>query len=239
MKPIIGVTVSENGKETHVKDTYLQRISSAGGIPLILPSQLVCDIDVLLPRIDGFLLTGGEDVDPRYFSEDPHYKLGTVTPRRDAFEIRLVKKLLQAKKPVFGICRGMQVIAVAAGGNMYQDLYEQRIETSIQHAQKAPASHPSHLIQLSVGSKLREIAGKEVIRVNSFHHQAVKDVPKSFIISAITNDGVIEGIESIMHPFLVGVQWHPEELQDAFSERLFKKFIIESSGKNGRNRLTL
>lgn len=235
MKPIIGVTASENEKETHLKGTYIQRILEAGGIPMILSSDLVGNIDSLITRIDGFLLTGGGDIDPIYFDEDPHPNLGDVTPKRDAFEIQLVKSALQTKKPMLGICRGMQVIIVAAGGNMYQDLYKQRTKMTIQHDQQAPTSHASHSIQLTAGSRLREIAEAAEIRVNSFHHQAVKDVPEPFIISAVSNDGVIEAIESAEHPFIVGVQWHPEDLQDAFSEKVFEKFIIESSGENERN----
>lgn len=233
MKPIIGITASENGKETHLKDTYVKRILEAGGLPIILPSLLTDDDTKLsLQRLDGLLLSGGEDLNPLYFDEDPHSHLGVVTPRRDAFEISLVKHALKMNLPILGICRGMQILNVAVGGSMYQDLYKQRQQTSIQHSQKAPTDHASHFVHVKEGSLLRKLIGAEKILVNSFHHQAVKVVPEPLIISARANDGVIEAIESRTASFVIGVQWHPEELNEQHAAKLFEQFMIESSGKN-------
>lgn len=228
MKPIIGITASENGKGTSLKDTYVKRVLEAGGVPIILPSLLTDQIEQLLKRIDGLLLSGGGDIDPNYFGEDPHPYLGEVAPRRDGFEIALAKQALHMNTPILGICRGMQVLNVAAGGNMYQDLSKQRKEESIQHSQKAPTHHASHTVHLKGESLLKKLIGAEEVRVNSFHHQAVKNVPEPFIISARSNDDVIEAIESLTNNFVVGVQWHPEELMDVHSTKLFEKFIEES-----------
>lgn len=230
MKPIIGITASENGKETHVKEPYITRIVEAGGVPIILPSIANEQIQFLLARIDGLLFTGGEDVDPFHFGAEPHHALGVVTPRRDHFEMALMKAALEKNKPILGICRGMQVLNIVLGGNMYQDIMAERTEKSLQHIQKAPASHASHLVHVTAGSLLKEIVKTDNIRVNSFHHQAVKDVPAPLIVSAASSDGIIEAIESSQHLFVIGVQWHPEDLTDDYSARLFTKFIEESSG---------
>lgn len=135
------------------------------------------------------------------------------------------------KLPIFGICRGMQILNVASGGNLYQDIYKQRKQISIQHSQKAPTEHASHLVHIEEGSLLRKIMGTEKMLVNSFHHQAVKVVSEQFIISARATDGIIEAIESVAEPFVIGVQWHPEALVDQSAVKLFEQFIRESSGR--------
>lgn len=231
IKPIIGITMSENVGESVVKVLYSEAIVKAGGVPIYLPSEGIDHIDTFVAKIDGLLLTGGEDVDPTHYGEDPHYGLGTVTPKRDLFELRLVKAVLQSNKPILGICRGMQVINIVAGGSLYQDLFHQHKKPIIQHNQRAPVHHASHFIELEKDSLLQKIMDENSIKVNSFHHQAVKDVPSPFIVSARTSDGVIEAIESEQHKFVIGVQWHPEALRDRYSSKLFTQFIKESSGK--------
>lgn len=215
-----------------MKRDYSRAIVKAGGIPILLPSEGIPHINRLITKIDGLLLSGGGDVDPALFGEEPHRHLGNVTPERDHFEFQLAKAMLQGEKPMLGICRGMQVINIAAGGNIYQDIYSQCQAPILQHSQRAPAQHASHFIQLEKGSILQSIMGEKSVKVNSYHHQAVKDVPDPFVVSARSSDGIIEAIESSTHRFVVGVQWHPEALRDAYSSKLFAEFIKESSELN-------
>lgn len=229
MKPLIGLSASRAKEHRHtLSNTYIKAIIRAGGIPVILPSGIENDIDALIEQFDGFVLTGGGDVDPSYFGEDPHAELGNIEPERDAFEVALAKELLKNKKPVLGICRGMQVLTVASGGSVYQDMPAQQEGNLHQHIQKAPMYHPFHLVKVEPKSLMGTIVGEETIKVNSYHHQAVKEAGKGFEVVGKANDGTIEVVESKEHPFIIGVQWHPEALlekDDQPSLKLFEKFI--------------
>ena len=186
--------------------------------------------------LDGILLTGGGDIDPTLFNEEPHAKLGEVTPARDSLEIELAKEMLQVNKPILGICRGLQILNVALGGADYSRYSFTKHKPILQHSQKAPRSHPSHFVQIEKDTILESITETPKIKVNSFHHQAVKDVPKPLIISGTASDGIIEAVESTAHHFVLGVQWHPEALAEngeAVSLRLFNKFIEKC--KEGRS----
>lgn len=236
MKPFIGITagLSDNGVH-NVKDTYVQAVLQAGGIPGIIPTGTKKNVDDFINKFDGFLLTGGGDVDPLLFNEEPHPKLGRVEPERDAFEYPLVKSMIQTEKPLLAICRGMQMVNIAFGGGVYQDLSLQKGTELLQHQQEAPVWKPSHFVSVTKGSLLEEVVGEPIIRVNSFHHQAVKNVRSPLRISAVAKDGTIEAIESTRHPFVIGVQWHPEALlvkKEEVSSRLFQAFIRKS--KEGR-----
>ncbi len=232
MKPLIGITASLSNSHHHkVKDTYVQAVIRTGGIPVLLPTGTEEDIESLIEKFDGFIFTGGGDVDPILFGEEPHVDLGDIEPERDLFEIPLAKAVINSNKPFLGICRGMQVLNVALKGSVYQDIYAQQDNTTIQHSQKAPTYYASHFVQVTEGSLMRAIAEKETIKVNSFHHQAVKDVIEPLQVSGVANDGTIEAIESTTHPFVVGVQWHPEALiekDDQLSLQLFETFIQKS-----------
>lgn len=232
MKPFIGITAGLNDDGVHqVKDTYVQAVLQAGGIPVIVPTGTKKYLDDLINKLDGFLFTGGGDVDPFLFDEEPHPKLGAVEPERDALEFPLVKAIIQTEKPILAICRGMQMLTIAFGGGVYQDLSLQKSTERIQHQQQAPVWKPSHFVSLTKGSLLEELVGKSTIRVNSFHHQAVKNVRPPLQISAMAKDGTIEAIESTTHPFVIGVQWHPEALlikKETVSQGLFKAFIQKS-----------
>ena len=229
MKPIIGITsdVQEGSKHT-LNNTYVKAIQRAGGVPIILPVGIEKDVSRLSTMIDGLLLTGGHDINPLLFGEEPHHRLGEVSPSRDSIEMEFTREMLKLDKPIFGICRGLQVLNVAVGGTMYQDIHSQNDKPIIQHVQKAPRSHQSHFVQVEKGSLFESIAESNQLEVNSFHHQAVKDVPEPFTVSGVASDGIIEVIESARHRFVIGVQWHPEELSangDPVSLRLFEKFI--------------
>lgn len=229
MKPVIGVTTDiENESKNVLYNSNVQAIIRAGGLPIIIPTGIEQDVKQLSSMLDGLLLTGGGDVDPMLYGEEPHKNLDDVSPRRDLIEVVLAKEMMQANKPVLGICRGLQIINIALDGNMYQDIYSQREETLLQHSQKASWYHSSHFVQVKKGTILEAITKSDQIKVNSFHHQAVRDVPLPLIISGVASDGTVEAIESTEHDFVLGVQWHPEslaEIKDKVSLDIFNQFL--------------
>ncbi len=224
---IIGIT-SSIAEETLLSTTLanIWSVNDAEVLPVVLPN-IADKAEHYADMVDGVLLTGGGDIDPALFGEDPHPLLGEITPERDQFEVTLTKALLARNKPLLAICRGVQILAIAGGGDMYQDLPSQFAKPLIQHRQHAPRSYKSHQITIGQGTRLETLAKGNTAYVNSYHHQAVRKVPEGFKASAWTNDGVIEAIEnSASYPFQVGVQWHPETLvDDEFSTRLFHAFI--------------
>lgn len=229
MKPIIGITTDfeEEGKNI-LKNTYVQAVIRAGGLPLIVPVGLEEDVDQLVEMLDGLLLSGGNDINPMLFNEEPHEHLGEVTPSRDSSELELARRMLKTGKPILGICRGLQVLNVAVGGTLYQDLHNQIEGPILQHVQKAPETHSSHYVQVEKGSLLESIAESERIQVNTNHHQSLKGVPPIFKVTGVASDGIIEAIESTDEQFVLGLQWHPEALakaKDAVSLRIFERFI--------------
>ena len=227
-KPLIGVTPSldQETKDSTCRSTYLAAIRHAGGIPVILPLKADSeDLKQLVETLDGFLFTGGPDIHPFYFREETHEKCGNVSPERDQMELSLLPLVMAAKKPVLGICRGIQIMNVAAGGTLYQDL---EIEGKFEHhfGDKYPRNYPWHDLKIEKGSILEEIYGKTEIRINSFHHQAVKDPGKDIEIIAKSADGVPEAIVQKNHPFSVAVQWHPEMMYDSEEQlKLLKAFV--------------
>lgn len=230
--PVIGVTPSRDERGTlSVGREYLEAVLKAGGLPLIIPYMENAEaIRQVAGRIDGLLLTGGGDIDPTWFGEEPIPGLGWIDPERDHLEVVLIRRIMEESKPILAICRGCQILNVAAGGDMFQDLYHQR-EGLLQHMQKAPRSHLSHSVEVAKNSLLYRIAGNAAMKVNSFHHQAVRKVAPGFVASATAKDGVIEAVESTRHPFVLGVQWHPEHLVevDVISRRLFEAFVQAAS----------
>lgn len=223
-KPFIGVTPSFDiqSNRFYLNIKYTKAIQEAGGIPLIIPyTDFKNEIKTLLEKFDGFLLTGGGDVHPLYYREEPKKTRGVV-PERDILEIEIVKACFLNKKPVFAICRGSQVMNVAMGGNLIQ-----HINSEIEHEQSASHSKLTHTIIIEKETLLYDIFKKREIRVNSFHHQAVNKLGKDLKISARAKDGIVEAIESDKHPFFLGVQFHPEHLfeENKIFLKLFKKFI--------------
>ncbi|MCA1321001.1 gamma-glutamyl-gamma-aminobutyrate hydrolase family protein [Bacillus tianshenii] len=228
-KPIIGITSHVELDYKHsLSNDYVQSIIQAGGIPVILPIGVDSDVAQLVVKIDGLVLAGGGDIDPMLFGEEPHPNLGMISPGRDSFELAIIEKMLAANKPILAICRGIQILNIAIGGDMYQDIYSQKDEPLLQHSQKATRSHLSHYVMATENSLLAEIAGHSKFKVNSYHHQAVRHVPDPFIVSARSSDGIIEAIESRAHSFVLGVQWHPEPLAvqgDSISKNIFNRFV--------------
>jgi putative glutamine amidotransferase len=230
-KPLIGITASmlrELPSRDWIFNTndYFRAVQDAGGIPVLLPF-VTNDAEAaeVVDRLDGLLLSGGEDVDPQIYGEQPHLKLGGVAPERDVAELALCRIALERDLPILGICRGHQVLAVAAGGTLVQDIPAQ-VPAAMKHAQQGPRWFASHSVAVKPGSKLESLMGAE-FRTNSFHHQSVKDVPAGFVGSAATADGINEALEHPGHKFVLSVQWHPENFvgRDYNFKPLFKAFI--------------
>lgn len=231
MKPMIGITpvIEKNSENVNVSTANIKAIEQSGGVPIILP--LTKDdsiIEEIVSKIDGLYLTGGNDIDPTYFGEEPHPKLGGIHPLRDYFEISIVKKMIEAQKAILGVCRGSQVMNIALGGTMYQDIYSQIDEELLQHQQNAPSDHASHFVDIVKDSLLHQIVGVERMKVNSRHHQANWKLGEDLQKSATASDGVLEAIESKESPFVLGLQWHPENLLlagDELSRKIYERFI--------------
>lgn len=230
MKPVIGLTMFYDKKDereySSISNNYIKAVKLAGGIPLMIPIN-EDDIDNYVNIVDGFLFTGGEDVDPARFGETPIPELGTVSNERDSFELKLFSKVYLTDKPILGICRGCQLINVALGGSLYQDIYAQINKVGLHNPQKhRDELHHSVFIQKDSG--LYSILGREEILTNSFHHQAVKTLGKDLKVTARTADDIIEAFESTIKPNLICVQWHPEDLvvKNPHFLQLFKQLCI-------------
>lgn len=225
--PLIGVTCGEDDLNFFARRFYVNVIEALGGVPVLIPSVGKSVIrEKYQSFLHGILLSGGVDVNPLVFGEEPVPGMGEITPGRDEFEIVLTKKFFAEGKPIFAVCRGCQVLNLAMGGSIFQDINSQ-ITPKIKHYQQAPRACPTHSITVAPQTKLCRILAREHAWVNSFHHQAVKAPAPGFLASAAAPDGVIEAIESGDHPFALGVQWHPEcnWQQDSGSYQLFQAFI--------------
>lgn len=213
-------------KQSHyLTNYYVQAVYQAGGIPILLPTLPPDTVEETYSRMDGFLFSGGDDLDPYFFGEEPRNGLGEVTPNRDIFELALAQRALQGEKPVFAICRGLQIINVAAGGTIHQDISG---ITQQVHFQNAPRWYPFHQVELEEHSRLYWVLKQKKFRVNSFHHQAICKLGENLSAVGWSKDGIIEAIE-YAHPskHIYGVQWHPECSwdKDEISFKLFKNLV--------------
>lgn len=229
LKPLIGVMpLWDDDKESvWMLPGYLEGIRQAGGIPVILPFTSENDeLEQLAKMCDGFLFTGGHDVSPELYSEKPVDDSVICCKGRDEMESWYLKYAISSDKPLLGICRGIQFINAALGGTLYQDLPTQR-SSEIDHHQKPPYDIPVHTVSIVKDSPLGKLLDTEQLSVNSYHHQAVKDLSPRLKAMAISTDGLIEAVFMPEHRFLWAVQWHPEfsYLTDINSRKIFKAFI--------------
>ena len=204
-RPLIGISANTADIDLTLRRVYCDQIVRAGGVPVVLPP--VDDAEVLinmLEGIDGLVLTGGADYNPLWYGEQPEKELHTINSTRDLPELLLTRLAFNRQIPILGICRGVQTMAIALGGNLVQDL-----KTPLKHGQDAPRSEATHSVTITEGSTLYALYGQETF-VNSFHHQAVKDCGSHLHVVATAPDGVIEAVESTEQKALMGVQWHPE-----------------------------
>jgi putative glutamine amidotransferase len=199
---------------------YVEGVSEAGGVPVVLPPSLsLRAAEALLDSVDGLLLSGGPDLEPGYYGEGPLPELGTTIPEWDALEMALLRLALERGMPIFGICRGMQMLNVALGGTLYQDVPSQLGADVINHWQTTPKSQVTHEVEVLDNSYLAKITDHQTVEVNSYHHQGIKGLADALTVAARSVDGVIEALESreFSERWLVGVQWHPEGMRETAS----------------------
>jgi len=230
MKPIIGITPC-----SRVGD-YVESVQRAGGEPRVLSN----DDDPLrvIDELDGVVLTGGLDVDPALYGETPHATTETA-PERDRFEIPLSQEAVRRDVPVFAICRGVQVLNVAAGGSLVQDI-PSSVRSDLAHSITEPKDHVAHTVRVTPQSRLAAALGSaarlETCEVNSRHHQSVGRVAPEFVVTAVSADGIVEAIERPASAFCVGVQWHPENFwRTGEFAPLFEAFITAATARRSQN----
>ncbi len=242
MRPVIGVTTQTlqaiDGippllpHSVVMNERYYTAVAHAGGAPVLVP-LLTDDSDGLRAVYDllhGVLIPGGVDVDPAHFGEEPHPKLGRVDEARDHVEMQLTRWAIEDGKPLLGLCRGLQVINVALGGSLYQDLeaqYPEAIKHDYFPTYGFGRDHLAHEVTVQEGSRLREVLDRERISVNSMHHQGIKTLAPELQVSAVAPDGLVEAVEHPGSPFCLGVQWHPEvfEMENQDTRRVFQEFV--------------
>ncbi len=240
MRPIIGITGRKDtsARLVHspmysVGETYVHAVHQAGGAPVILPPMLAeADWTALLGRLDGLLLSGGEDLHPRQYGQPPEAWLGGVDEARDTSELGLIRAALEMRKPICAICRGIQVLNVALGGTLYQDLAAQ-VPGALDHAflMSRSLDQSIHPVTLEADSALARILGGVTFAVNSAHHQSIQTPGAGLRVVGRAPDGVIEAVELADYPFCIGVQWHPEALvrSDPMMASLFAALVEAAS----------
>ena len=238
MRPVVGITCSLTAssigdsiytlERNIIARDYSRAIEYAGGTPLLIPhvGDIEC-INQYLGVLDGLVLSGGGDIDPLLFGQEPHQNLGSVDRVRDEMELQLTQKALDQDLPILAICRGIQMLNVAAGGTIYQDITAEMPQPTLRHSQSGAGWYASHTIDIISESRLFQIFDSPTARVNSFHHQAVREIGEGFIATAKAKDNVIEAIESPTRRFALGVQYHPEMMWEHHPEvlNLFTAFL--------------
>lgn len=233
MKPLIGIpcrSISDGDRNLRfgMMATYTRAVDLAGGAPVLIPLQLSEEtLRDILNRLDGLLLAGGVDVHPKEFGEEVLPACGEIDEARDATELWMTRAALADRQPIFGICRGIQTLNVAAGGSLYQDIASQ-LATDLKHDYRVPEANVlAHAVSIESDSRLARALGATHVEVNSLHHQAVKGIAPGLHAVAYAPDGIVEGIETTDDLFVVGVQFHPESLldEDERMRRLFEAFV--------------
>lgn len=235
-RPVIGIISSLKSddpnlctinKVVSVNHSYVLSVLGSGGLPLILPPADSDEtVTAMVEKVDGLLVTGGNDLRPQLYGEEPGWGQGSFSPERDHLDMVSIRAAQEQGKPILGICRGIQSINVCFGGTLYQDIRREKTCT-VNHYQESESSCPSHTVEISKDSILYPILGQSVM-TNSFHHQAVKRVADGFRVGAVAKDGMVEEIENSRGPFLLGIQWHPELMAssgDPAMQKVFNLFV--------------
>ncbi|WP_400246894.1 gamma-glutamyl-gamma-aminobutyrate hydrolase family protein [Niallia sp. JL1B1071] len=238
-KPIIGITGAYIFKNkfmegTYVHHDYQKSIAANGGLPIILPFVEENLAVEMVDLCDAVILSGGEDIDPITFGEDPHQKIGDTILLRDKVELNVIKRAMETNKPILAICRGIQILNVALGGTLIQDIPSQ-VKDSIKHTQSVNRSWDTHFITIKEDSQLASIMGETKTRVNSLHHQAIDILAKDLEVVATSKDGIIEAVEHKSYRnFMLGVQWHPESMASTNEKmnQIFAEFIKSAKFEN-------
>lgn len=242
VKPLIGLTCNYIDEDTvglkHgigvkkedwnlVSKEYVDAIVKAGAIPVLIPVFDDEDVVVhqLVDRLDGIVFTGGSDIDANIYGQFNHKSVKEIYPNRDKQEMKLLKYCIEKNNiPILGICRGLQIINATMGGTLIQDLVSENYENHSMSG--APMNYATHTVQIKEGSRLNKIIGKSNLSVNSYHHQAAKDIAPQFFVSAESEDGVVEAIEMKGERYVLAVQWHPEMMFDSIDhQKIFKEFV--------------
>ena len=235
MRPRIGIPCdtmeAKNAggvRRMDVPEPYVRRVEEAGGLALLFPVVDPAAAPDYLGLVHGLLLIGGDDVDPALYGEPPHPRLGPVDPHRDAFEISCARAAAERGMPILGICRGVQLLNVAFGGTLHQHVPE-AVGTRVAHGGRYGLAHE---VAVPAGSRLATIVGAATLGVNSHHHQALDRCAARLVVTARSSDGLVEAAEDPRHPFLVGVQWHPERMPEApATARLFAEFVKAAAAR--------
>ncbi|MGE7092989.1 gamma-glutamyl-gamma-aminobutyrate hydrolase family protein [Lysinibacillus sp. NPDC048646] len=233
MKPVIGITAfAEDDLSSRLNVAYCKSIIEAGGIPLIIPLEVDKDVAQILSLTDGLLLSGGYDVHPFHFGAEPSTGLGQIQPERDTLELALINAALIRQMPIFGICRGIQMLNIALGGTLYQDMEsEYHSSKLLKHMQQAARGVATHNVNIVSDNLLKTIVEEDRIAVNSMHHQAINVLAEKLNVVAKSSDGIVEAVVHDTLPFCLAVQWHPEEqaiVGDETAKKLFTAFIKAS-----------
>jgi putative glutamine amidotransferase len=235
-QPIVGITCgriepahSHHPSRVGQNQTYVDALVRAGASPLLLPNlEDQALLRILYDKLDGLLLSGGGDIEPARYGETVHEKCGHIDLERDEAELTLTRWAVEDGKPLLAICRGIQILNVALGGSLYQDI-EAQVADPLVHTwyPEHPRNHRSHTVSIAPKTRLAQVFDLEPLPVNSLHHQALKDLAPPLTVSARASDRVVEAVELGSHPFVLGVQWHPEDLapDDVQQQGLFDSFV--------------
>lgn len=234
MRPIIGITAcQEKDKIYKTNNAYVRAVVKAGGIPVLLPIAVpLSDCEKLAAMVDGLLVPGGVDMAPQYFGEQPPKEVTCIDRELDEFELELIRQVSSLGKPMLAICRGCQVVNVAFGGTLYQDIPTQCPQAHGHYQDTASRSEGYHTVTVLPGTALADALGEGELLTNSYHHQAVKDLAPGFSVCARTADGIIEGIEN-REGTILGVQWHPECMVERYPRfrGLFSWLVAQAGGE--------
>ncbi|REE91702.1 putative glutamine amidotransferase [Paenibacillus taihuensis] len=213
---------------------YMHAVQKVGAAPIGIPACDPSACERIVEALDGLILAGGEDVDPQLYGANPDLRCGILAPERDRFELRLIEEALRQKKPILAICRGMQLLNVSFGGTLYVDVADHTVDVLAHQFSRAPRWYKVHRVRL-LETGIRRLYGTEEIRVNSYHHQAVRGLGNGLVAAAVAEDGIIEAIVHPSHPNVLAVQWHPEMMAVHDDEGLvpFRWLIDQINGRSG------